>query len=328
MNSAAQYFSRYLHSSWSKKLAEEEEGPTNIVLIFISTLDRICYISSGSRIASVLPWWRLEHVVQDMKYDLRRGSSGEAINVAIADISDLLVEGPPTLSDRLDDFFQRFGVVLAFTVFTFCFATWGEWRDRNRGIFFQESKTILNAQERKKARLLQRDFKTSHCPICLDPFLVDEAEQRCVEADEKGTSLKQELKRVDSWGIPLNGSDGKPIKMLRCGHVFDKTCWSAWVDSSSGNPWACPVCRQSVMRMKPRMGNRMTSHPFNSLGEQSPLYTRISASTTLRPLRNYSSIGSFGPLSHPSILTFPFGLGSASNPEDESLANEETPLVS
>ncbi|EJK49421.1 hypothetical protein THAOC_31708 [Thalassiosira oceanica] len=321
VNSAAQFFSRYLHSSWSRKLAQEEEA-TNIVLIFISTLDRICYISSGSRIASVLPWWRLEHVVQDMKYDLRRGLSGEAINVAIADISALLIEGPPTLSDRLDDFFRRFGVVLAFTVFTFCFATWGEWRDRKR-ILFQETETILNAHERKKARLLQRDFKTSACPICLEPFL-DEADQQCVDADKKDTHLRPELKRVDSWGIPLSGSDGKPIKMLRCGHIFDTTCWKAWVDSGSGNPWACPVCRQSVTRTKPRMA----SHPLNGPEERSPLFTRISAST-LRPLRNYSSIGSFGPLSHPSVLTFPYGSsGSVSNPEDESLANEETPLVS
>ena len=326
MNSAAQYFSRYLHSSWSRKLAQEEQA-TNIVLIFISTLDRICYISSGSRIASVLPWWRLEHVVQDMKYDLRRGSSGEAINVAIADISDLLVEGPPTLSDRLDDFFQRFGVVLAFTVFTFCFATWGEWRDRKR-ILFQESKTILNANERKKARLLQRDFKTSHCPICLEPFVDEMEQQQCVEADKKDNPLKPELKRIDSWGIPLSGSDGKPIKMLRCGHIFDVSCWKAWVESGSGNPWACPVCRQSVTRSKQRMGSRMASHPFNGREERSPLFARISASTTLRPLRNYSSIGSFGPLSHPSILTFSFGSSSVSNPEDESPANEETPLVS
>lgn len=80
VNDAAQYFARYIHDTWSKRLAQEQkqagnasDSPTNIVLIFISTLDRICYISSGSHIAAVLPWWRLEHVVEDMKSDLRKG---------------------------------------------------------------------------------------------------------------------------------------------------------------------------------------------------------------------------------------------------------------
>jgi hypothetical protein len=33
----------------------------------------------------------------------------------------MLQNGPPTLSDRIHDFVSRFGVVIAFAAFTFCF---------------------------------------------------------------------------------------------------------------------------------------------------------------------------------------------------------------
>ncbi len=167
VNDAAQYFARYLHNTWSKRLAQEQKSnnnasatPTNIVLIFISTLDRICYISSGTRIAAVLPWWRLEHVVQDMKADLRKGQTGNALTVAIDDLSALLLEGPPSFSDRVNDFFQRFGIVILFTAFTFIFATWGECRDRRKRIFFAERRSRMTAAEKEKAKALQREFRT------------------------------------------------------------------------------------------------------------------------------------------------------------------------
>ena len=52
--------------------------------------------------------------------------------------------------------------------------------------------------------------------------------------------------RVDGRGIPPRGSDGLPIKLLRCGHVFDETCWRCWVRSGNGDPCRCPVCRRDV----------------------------------------------------------------------------------
>lgn len=168
MNDAAQYFARYIHDTWSRRLSEEFRAnnpgvaytPTNIVLIFISTQDRICYISSGTRIAAILPWWRLEHVVQDMKQDLRRGRTGDALGVAIDELTALLLEGPPTFGDRVNDFFQRFGVVMLFTIFTFVFATWGECRDRRKRFFFAERRSRMTAAEMERARSLQKEFRT------------------------------------------------------------------------------------------------------------------------------------------------------------------------
>ena len=188
MNDAAQYFARYIHDTWYRHLMMQEQSissPTNIVLvssrnidiigiidyclqasdffllqIFISTSDKICYISSGTRIAAILPWWRLEHVVQSMKPDLRKGQTGKALGIAVDDLTQLLRQGPPSFLDRLDDFVERFGVVIAFTVFTFVFATWGECRDRRKRFFSAERMSRMNSAEREKARQLQRSFQT------------------------------------------------------------------------------------------------------------------------------------------------------------------------
>ena len=181
VNDAAQYFARYIHDTWSKHLSQEQKAsdngdasstPTNIVLIFISTQDRICYISSGARVASILPWWRLEHVVENMKQDLRKGNTGSALNIAIEDLTGLLLQGPPTLKDRVDDFFQRFGVVMLFTAFTFVFATWGECRDRRKRLFFVERRSRMTAAEKEKARLLQKEFRSKmvSCQFILELF--------------------------------------------------------------------------------------------------------------------------------------------------------------
>jgi hypothetical protein len=161
VNDAAQYFARYIHDNWSRYLAREQNSSSiNIVLIFISTLDRICYISSGNRLAAVLPWWRLEHVVQDMKQDLQRRQIGDAILIAIEDLTSLLIDGPPSFRDRVNDFFQRFGIVILFTIFTFTFATLGECRESRRRIFFVDRRSRMNPTERESARLLQKVFRT------------------------------------------------------------------------------------------------------------------------------------------------------------------------
>lgn len=164
INDAAQYFARYIHDNWSKTLAQERnnagDASTNLVLIFISTMDRICYISSGNRIAAILPWWRLEHVVQDMKPYLQNGQIGDALYKGIDDLSRLLLTGPPSFEDRVDDFSERFGVVILFTIFTFVFATWGECRDRRKRLNLAERRSRMTMVEREKARLLQVGYRS------------------------------------------------------------------------------------------------------------------------------------------------------------------------
>lgn len=265
VNDAAQLFARYLHDAWWQSHCTEDPdlgicvgGREYGILIFLSILDRVCFISTGSDIAYILPWWRLEHVVSNMKPDLRRRDYGTAILRAIDDLALMLEAGPPTMSDRFHDFVSRFGVVVAFAIFTFFFGAWGEYRDRRKRWHYAETRSRLSGVEKEKARQLQQNYHTKSCPICLEPFddadLPSDVEDSSEKDEDTGTGndnngesrKKNGMRRVDSYGIPCRGTDGRPLKMLRCGHIFDESCWQTWVNSGYGNPCNCPVCRQDV----------------------------------------------------------------------------------
>lgn len=299
VNDAAQIFARYLHDAWWSDTDPDDLNSVNSfnqgeygILIFLSIQDRVCFISTGGAVSSVLPWWRLEHVVANMKPDLRRRDYAGALLGAITTLNDMLEAGPPTMRDRFHDFVSRFGIVIAFAVSTLIFGAYGEYRDRRKRWQYAESRSEMTPVAKEKARLLQRDYRTRSCPICLEPFL-DGAESSsfliesnhgsyhgsnlrrsnsfmCGEGTNKvndndrnedddeslpSTSKQQQQQRnygsflqqrVDSYGIPLRGSDGRKIKLLRCGHIFCESCWKAWVHSGHGNPCICPVCRQDV----------------------------------------------------------------------------------
>ncbi|KAL7574068.1 hypothetical protein ACA910_015646 [Epithemia clementina (nom. ined.)] len=51
---------------------------------------------------------------------------------------------------------------------------------------------------------------------------------------------------IDADYYETMGSDGKPVQLLRCGHVFDMTCWEEWVSSGQGQVNKCPICKQDV----------------------------------------------------------------------------------
>jgi len=268
VNDAAQIFARALHDAWwlgnSEDCYENENADPILcrrangdygILIFLSIQDRVCFISTGSAIASILPWWRLEHIVANMKPYLRHRDYGNALLKSIDDLSEMLEAGPPTMSDRFHDFISRFGVVIAFAMFTFFFGAWGEYRDRRKRWQYAEARSKLSGIDKEKARLLQKKYNTRNCPICLEPFDVEDIDQSSQHSSEDVESSPIEdqkkpassgMRRVDSYGIPLVGCDGRKIKMLRCGHIFCETCWKTFAHSGVGNPCICPVCRQDV----------------------------------------------------------------------------------
>lgn len=278
INDAAQYFASYLHNAWfgrdgtnggggAGESTKQGEGcedqdynvrnEANGILIFISVADRVCFISSGNAIASVLPWWRLERVVSGMKDDMRSGDYFHAISSAIDDIALLLDEGPPTMSEKTVDFLRRFGVVLLFSSITFFLAICGEYRDRRKRYEQAEFLSEMDDVERDKARILQREFKTDSCPICLESF------HNVKEGTSRG--LDRGMTRFDSYGIPTKGNDGKEIKILRCGHIFDYTCWRCWITSSScGDPGICPVCRSNITKRQRERDDESDVHEMMS----------------------------------------------------------------
>jgi hypothetical protein len=258
VNDAAQIFARSLHDAWFGN-DNTNNNKNNAVLIFMSVQDRACYITAGTGVSQILPWWRLDHVVgASIRPELRRGDYGTALVKAIHDLAHMLQVGPPTVSDRCHDFVARFGVVIAFAIFTFFFGAWGEYRDRRKRWHYAEQRSKLSGVEIDKARQLQKVYRTKMCPICLEMFDYGDTDA-CFQEKEQGgydyetvdgmllagfRSSSKSLRRVDSYGIPLKGFDGRKLKLLRCGHIFCETCWRKWVHSGCGNSCNCPVCRQ------------------------------------------------------------------------------------
>lgn len=131
VSDAAQIFARSLHDAWwnSNTGAGDNDDSTKRnhhpadygILLFLSIQDRICFISTGNAVQHVLPWWRLDHIVASMKPDLRHQAYGTSVVTAIHDLTNMLLAGPPSFSDRFHDFVTRFGVVIAFAAFTFVF---------------------------------------------------------------------------------------------------------------------------------------------------------------------------------------------------------------
>lgn len=135
--------------------------------------------------------------------------------------------------------------------------------------------------------------------------------------DEKpsATEQKKTLKRVDSFGVPLIGTDNKPIKMLRCGHIFDSTCWKIWVDSGQGNPWVCPVCRQDVGRVKRRRPDENTrNNPTGTAAGLRDVDTRQHEVEDMPRL-------SFARVPTPSMLLLPVGHTHPAYSSVQSLAS-------
>jgi len=244
VNDAAQYFANFLHKVWwfNGERNLESNGPVleaNGILIFISVQDYVCYISAGNGVTAVLPWWRVMRVVERMRENLSRDDYFKAVSGAINDISDFLEQGPPSNSEKAKDFFKRFGPVLFFTSSTIFMAVYGERRDRFRKFDEAERVSAMDAEEEDKAKTLQRQFSCKECPICLEPFkLPDKCEEAQVGSNYSDLPLLQ------------TGSDGRPLKLLRCGHVFDSECWKSWIISGSGDMNHCPVCRQGFAKKR------------------------------------------------------------------------------
>jgi len=266
INNAAEYFAQTLLNLWwrpdiihdnnSNDVTEDDpvlnpdysddvtaenhvpSPPSSGVLIFMSVEERVVFISAGKELSYILPWWRLENIVDGMKTNLRNNNYGDALLGAVNEVAAMLAAGPPTPPERAHDFITRFGFVKTFSLLTLLMllmALCGKYRDGQNRLKSAEKRSRLNSNEEEKAKLLQYEFKATDCPICLEPF------NGCHDSNEKSR-----LVNTDKYGIPLNGSDGLPIKMLRCGHIFDLSCWQAWVDADYDSSNKCAVCRQDV----------------------------------------------------------------------------------
>jgi uncharacterized membrane protein YgcG len=270
---AAESFGQSIHNHWGVGLNLPPQcngGGGTGVLMFISRLDRAVYISRGSALENVLTNDRLQHNVidQTMKPLLRQGQFAEASIQAIqAMMYYLQTAGPPSFWERHASSVLIFSMITVFASIVF----YGEYKDRQDRKRYSQVTRHLNEIDQARAEALQGRFQCRSCPICLEPFQspppppstppdvqpksppaivhssngaskdIDET-SRGISIDSSSSNNKDDINTEQ----PKLGSDGKPITLLRCGHVFDQTCWLDWVHSGRGQIDKCPICKQHV----------------------------------------------------------------------------------
>lgn len=227
---AAKDFALHLHNTWGVGV-ETPCGGTGI-LVFLSMYDRAIYISTGDAMKTVLTDHRLDKVMREMKPLLRQVKYGDALQTAVYEIGRHVETGKPQRMERfwaiLSDIwpFAMFASIVSFFVFQ------GRLQQR-RQRQYARVQTQLSELDRNRAEALQGTFRCTSCPICLNDF-----ETPVSDDGQDSSAGPTEMSKI--------GSDGLPLKLLRCGHVFDQTCWTEWIENGQGNFNKCPICNQDV----------------------------------------------------------------------------------
>jgi len=253
---AAEAFTRGLHDIWG--VGETLSCGGTGVLLFVSDLDRTVYISRGDALQHVLTDRRIDRVITNMKPLLQRQKYKDAVLGALDDIAHLIHKGEPQFAERVQDFLiTHSGLLWVGAIFAFVF--YQAWNRRAAQSEYAAAAAHLDEIERARAEALQGHFQIESCPICLKKFPV--------------------MERGSETYRPTLGSDGLPLKLLRCGHSFDETCWNEWVNTGRGQIGRCPICQQSV--------GRDTAHaPDSAVTEQLDVAEEVDQQRLIDPLTN------------------------------------------
>jgi uncharacterized membrane protein YgcG len=220
---AAEAFAVHLHNLWGVG-SNTDCGGTGL-LVFVSILDRAFYISKGKALDSSLTSKRIDRIMETIKPVLRDQDYARALLMLVDELDSYLTMGPPSQQELRNDMLENL-IPLAILALIVGIMALKSRRDHRQARTYAHVQTQLSQLDRDRAEALQGRYQCTSCPICLENF--------------------QPAPDGGSGPAPMKGSDGLPLKLLRCGHVFDETCWSEWVSLGTGNVRRCPVCQQDV----------------------------------------------------------------------------------
>lgn len=279
---AAEHFATTLHDTWGVGY-DTERGGTGI-LIFMSLNDRVLYVSRGGAVAPILTDNRVDRMITTtLRPYLRTGKYGKAMGYAIEDILKYLEEGPPEGWEYYrDEILIPYGIPAGVVAVIGFFVAFRLKQEREERREYALVSSHLSQIDRAQAEVLQGRYQATSCPICFEEFKVvetgeGEKRQEDLEADEDEIATPSSIEgegatAVSGGRVPSSeakqssevvsaapntaeessskpkmlGSDGLPLKLLRCGHVFDETCWAEWVTAGSGDVTKCPICKKDV----------------------------------------------------------------------------------
>ena len=262
-------FARGLHDKWGigSSLSPSCNNAGTGLLIFLSIYDRKVFFSRGAALESTITDDRIDDIISLMRPFFRLVRYGDGIYHGIEKIIEYLEDGPPSTGDILGGYVE-FLILTGFVLF-FIITLWWE---RKKKFEFVQLQSQLSRIDRDQALSLQGKYQCTSCPICLEDFQGVEPQDENDNITEHSTSMKRELVHVDenseeqsnadeespdevtendqnptsSTFIPTIGHDGLPLKLLRCGHVFCKTCWMDYITTGHGDITVCPICKESV----------------------------------------------------------------------------------
>jgi uncharacterized membrane protein YgcG len=237
---AVEVFARYVHDDWGVGVKTHDCGGAGI-LLFLATQDRAIFISRGHALENILVDRRLDQVIYNMRGLLRSQHYDEAILGALEGMRQYIELGPPTMYENV---MHTFATII-FPIFGTCgllgVFVMSAWKERRQKQEYAKVRSHLTEIDRAKAEALQGKYSVTSCPICLEDF----------------------QKPTEEGGVATKGSDGLPIKLLRCGHCMDETCWAEWVNSGRGDVTKCPICQQDIGGADTSVGGRNRTFNHN-----------------------------------------------------------------
>jgi len=246
-----------LHDKWGigDTLASPCKDAGTGILVLVSTDDRVVFISRGSALETTLHDSVIDQIIELMGPDFRQGLYGRGIKLGLLEMFSCLERGPPSNWECFFTFCERyaqFTFMLGTLLYSFLSNRW----QRKENMEYASLRTELSRMDRDYALSLQGKYQCSSCPICLEIFQgIDEKKEQC--AVIRGESNENNEKNIDSSQysnqtgasthfVPTVGSDGLPLKLLRCGHVFDESCWQEYISVRDGDVHVCPICKQDL----------------------------------------------------------------------------------
>jgi uncharacterized membrane protein YgcG len=213
---AAEEFARTLHDTWG--VGHDTSAGGTGVLLFLSVYDRVVYISRGGALDRTLANGRVDGIIHGIRGPLKQAKYAEGLQQAVGEVVEFLQKGEPTWKERIFlDWFKVENFFIVAWVGAFVSGLWNMQQNQREQRVYAQVASQLSELDRTQAEALQGQYEATSCPICLEHF-----------------------------PSATVGSDDQPIKLLRCGHIFDETCWAEWVNSGHGNVAQCPICKKDV----------------------------------------------------------------------------------
>ena len=250
LDESAKEYAQSIHNNWGVGSSVE---CGNGILFFLSMDDRVMYLSVGTSLTQLLLKSRIDSILKDVRPYLREKDYPKALSDALLKgIKEQIERGSPSFYEsHIQPHLEFMGLIL---VFFGIYKFQKHITDQQRREYAQVH-SQLSQMDRDRAMALMGQYRCTSCPICLESF--QQPDNNTNDTDTNDTIVK--------------GHDGLPIKLLRCGHAFDQSCWEEWIRSGQGDVRKCPICKQDVSLSSPSSSSQ--TEPLLVSGEHTTTTT-------------------------------------------------------